>query len=331
MSDDEMAYLCTSRTEWVNPVIGKDISELHCIQVYDITVDSSELNNIATPEWLASRAAKSLKNDMDYAINEYTCERIKLNFPKNIHEMTPDKITFCSVQLHHKVRDRIKNEKLKNMKTTGVQTEQISMLQLLTNAFGQNFEKLFANKLQRHNSNHMTLFVPEEISPDWPEWLPLPWFGTFTKETLYMFARYNFEMSDINENEVKIQKNDSTLVVHQALVNPNALSFTNLGTLYIVYKVTPFSNSQYMTKLLTTGAGQSTDSLSFEIASNKETDSGQTIEQNLVELKDHEKKRSKPRNNLGKKLTTDKSSMDMKDRGKAKTNEMRLLQKEAHR
>ena len=70
MSDDEMAYLCTSRTEWVNPVIEKDISELPCIQVYDITVDSSELNNIATPEWLVSRAAKSLKNDMDYTISK---------------------------------------------------------------------------------------------------------------------------------------------------------------------------------------------------------------------------------------------------------------------
>ena len=44
----------------------------------------------------------------------------------------------------------------------------------------------------------------------------------------------------------------------------------------------------------------------------------------------NEKKSSKSRQDLGKKLTSDKS-LENRDKGKAKTNEMRLLQKEAHR
>ena len=138
-------------------------------------------------------------------------------------------------------------------------------------------------------------------------------------------------MSDMNDNKVKVQKNDSNIVVHQALVNSNALSFTNLGTLYIVYKVTQLPNSQHMTKLPTMSSSRPNESLGSEHTSNKETDSEQTIEHNLVEPKDHERKKSKSRNDLGRKLTADKSSMDVKDKGKAKTNEMRLLQKESHR
>ena len=236
MSDDEMADLCARQAEWVNPIIGKEISDLDTIQVYDLSIDSSELDNIATNEWIRSKAAKSLKNDIDYAINEYGYDKMKLKFPKNVHEMTPDKITFCSVQLHYKVRDRIRNEQSKHMKNIAIQTEQFSIIQLLIHEFGQNFANLFASKLQGH-TNYLTLFVPESIPQNWPEWLPLPLLGILTKEMLSMFARHSIEMYDSNNNKVKLKKNDSGLVVHNALITSNRLSFTTLDTHCIVYKV----------------------------------------------------------------------------------------------
>lgn len=325
MSDDEMADLCVRQTEWVNPIVGKDISDLNCIQVYDLTVDSSELYNIATPEWIRSKAANSIKNDIDYAINEYTGNILKITFPKNVHEMTPDRITFCSVQLHHKVKDRIKNEKSKIMKSIAIQTEQFSMIQLLTREFGPDFENLFAPKLQRHSTNHLTLFLPQPIPQTWPEWLPIPFSGLFTKETLSMFARYNVEMYDSNNNKVKFKKHDSGIVVHQAVISSNALSFTTIGTHYTVYKVVQLQN---ISKSITPASSQSA-SYDEKSSTNFTKESEANIDTILSE-KDHERKKvSKSRNDLSKKMSTDKSLLETK--GKAKTNEMRLLQKEAHR
>ena len=80
-----------------------------------------------------------------------------------------------------------------------------------------NLVKILQTYLQiQGHTNYLTLFVPESIPQNWPEWLPLPLLGISTKEMLSMFARHSIEMYDSNNNKVKLKKNDSGLAVQCA-------------------------------------------------------------------------------------------------------------------
>ena len=126
-----------------------------------------------------------------------------------------------------------------------------------------------------------------------------------------------FLFKAVHETQVKLKKNDSGIVVHNAIITSNPLSFTTLDTHCIVYKVIQYDKPTILS--------QSADP--YVEVSNKEDES--IVEER--EQKEYERKKSsKSRQDLGKKLTSDKS-VENRDKGKAKTNEMRLLQKEAHR
>ena len=314
MSDDVLADLCHHNTEWVNPITEKDFVDLSSIQVYDLTTDSSEIHNLVTPEWLKSNAAESLKNDINYTIKAYELDTLKIIFPKHIHTMSPDKITFASIQ-HHKIQDRLQLES-KIMKSISVQTEDMSIIRLLGNEFGKDCELLFKNKIT-NSYKRLTIFVPEQIRSTWPEWLANPMSGLLTKELLTVLAESNVEMFDIHNNRVNItNKLDSSVVVQNSVIFSNELSFMTLNVHALVYKVKPLRIS---------GINHEPSNINEKIEDKKEEIYSEVNASQLPP-----KKLKSSRYESGKKNTSEKPN-DIKDKGKAKTYEMRVLQKEAYR
>lgn len=251
MTDMEKSLLCKTRREWQNPILNDFSERLFDIQVFDLSTDPTEMHNIANETWLNGKAANAMKKEFDSAMVNSGYEVLLIAFPDNVHEMTPDRITFCSVQLHHRIRERACNNvcKCKHMQsvttqTTGTQTHTTSKTETSSNTNASTASEMAfkmethaektpgetVNRFRKHNwnpnfvnylSQHitristtsipLTIFVPENLDEIWPTWLPAPVCGIYTKEAFH--AMYEHGIVDVqNTTHHVLLKNDVTIL-----------------------------------------------------------------------------------------------------------------------
>ena len=108
-----MSALVARQTHFKNPILDKNLKDCLC-QVYDLSIDPHEMNNIVCQDWLNGKACKFLEQCLQSYIIKANYDVLYLKFPSKIDKITPDKITFCSVQLHHRIRDKIHKAKCRN-------------------------------------------------------------------------------------------------------------------------------------------------------------------------------------------------------------------------
>ena len=97
LSRAERAHVCAATRAWENPVMKSHLSK-QIVQVYDLTIDPSEEHNLVNPEWIEGNAASALYAELCAAIIQCGYNSLQMNFPPNVHEMTPDHITFSHLQ-----------------------------------------------------------------------------------------------------------------------------------------------------------------------------------------------------------------------------------------
>jgi len=331
LSHSELSVVCSRISEWKNPITERDLISLGSIQVYDLTTDPSEMINIANIEWLQSKAALSLKSDIDVAVNECGYDNLKIIFPSYIHQMTPDKVTFCSVQLHNRLKDRINHEKEISKCNSETQTENITLPFLLNSEFG-NFSKLIIPKLQKHHSSPLTIFIPENFTntEKMQEWVPNSIIGVYNRDTLTLLAKNNIEIIDINGYKIKLRMINSNIILNESILCSNANFLIHSTSQIVFYKVKKNEEKE----------NKQEENKKNKIKSEKKTEYTSDITNidiiSLTSESTNSTKKSKSRNDIlvGRKLThtDDKKNQNFDEKkGKAKSNELRLIQKEAHR
>jgi len=325
ISHEERSNICERMVIWKNPLLNKPFYELQCVQIFDLSVDPSEISNLVCPDWLQGNAAIYLKEDFDTSLIDCSYEKLHIKFPKKIHEMTPDKITFCSVQLHHRVREKIKQEKVKYVESKHTQTES-NVRQSLTNILHENTTSLVMNKIQKHQNGPLTVFVPEETLTNWSDWIPNPIHGILTIEQFHLFAKNNITINDIfNTSKLNFKIIEKDIFVNAAKIHskPHYISVESTKTQLVIYKITRHVQELRQVKLE-----------SKEKESDTKSDSASYTSETLI-------KKTKSRHHLtnGRKIDVpnkdkewkEKESKEIVAKGKAKSIENKLLQNVAKR
>lgn len=322
----ELATLCHRTHEWKNPILNKDLSEL-TVQIYDLTTDPCEITNIANHVWLASKIASSLKRDVDDAIREFRFEDMVVRFPENVDHMTPDKITFCSVQLHHRVRDRVRECKSVSRVSTSTQTEETTLRNALLSKIDAALVTLLLPHMQPMDSP-MTVFIPDHPIRHLPEWLPVPTKGILTFENLRHFAQESVALPSAKQ-VLEFKLLNAEVTVNQCRIS-NAVETLHFQTFTIfVYTVSPpvMADRSNQPSIVTTAPTISPNTRPFAKASPLHDVAPDVTVTPAV----HPKSRNPERTLHRIRSTQKKADPRTELKGKAKHMEISRLQKEAHR
>lgn len=108
---DTKAKAMHARQNWPNPVFCAPFDELRkrcALQMYDLQSDPDERWNLADDEhWIGATLATRLGEEVKRASTHHKLDTLTLHIPANVHVLSPEHVTFCSVQLHARIRARV--------------------------------------------------------------------------------------------------------------------------------------------------------------------------------------------------------------------------------
>ena len=100
------------RSQWPNPVSDASFDELRrkrALQIYDLHADPEERWNLAEDQrWVGSGLASQLEGVIQQAMAHHKLQSFTLVIPPDVHRLSPEHVTFCSVQLHNRIRARVR-------------------------------------------------------------------------------------------------------------------------------------------------------------------------------------------------------------------------------
>jgi len=206
---EELSDLCKNTSDWYNPILIFDLGYFKQVQIYDLTTDVLELENLAdNPEFLQTTIACSLKTEMNKSIEAHGYSKLKIIFPDRLLDFSPDDVTFNSVQLHDCARKRFKRQKSDATANKSTQTDYKSQHELLKTILShdshllhmlQNFENLPLTIFQ--NVNHRVKNCPK------------PLLGIYTKESFRKIHRLNVELKNIANERVVIEMVNESVTI----------------------------------------------------------------------------------------------------------------------
>ena len=207
--DIAQARLLESKTRWANPMLGSTLTTLrdtYTLQVYEHVTDPHEADNLAAQDdWLRTTAAHNIKAKIDESLRHHHLSELHLIVPESVHTLGPERVTFCSVQLHHRIRDRIRPPidtaivpVPPSIRSVGTQTEEPSFANALNRAFGCDLAQLISTQLRNVDNIPLTIFAPDDVvnTTTWPNWAPLPLKGAYTGDNMLHAAREDLPLID---------------------------------------------------------------------------------------------------------------------------------------
>lgn len=246
-----------TRTTWNNPVLSRSFSEFgedDAFQVYDLTSDRNELHDLSKlPEWCRTDTALAVKQAVDDALRHHKLEMLSLIVPTNVHALSANRVSVCSVMLHNRVRDLIHPlERAPSPTTTmtprpalrgaATQTEDISMIKALNDAFGTDISTAIASRLTVR-SGPLTVFAPDGLSPDaqLPNWVPPPLRGAHEQQAMLDAADRGLLLTDaVNGDTHRLTRtaSDTNVLMRSCrILLQSATSLIYSGGFIIGYRV----------------------------------------------------------------------------------------------
>lgn len=255
LDDMARARLYQQTTRWTNPVFEvplHQLAALDAVQVYDHSTDPSELCNLAGhDDWTRTECARRLKMRVDSSIRHHRLDTFDLTVPENIHLLTADRVTFCSVQLHHRIRDRIRGNGKAATRNASTQTEtdDMSFAQALRRTFGNELGDLLAGQVRGVEGADITVFAPEDAvgMSTWPNWAPLPLRGAYTRDGLLQTVERRLAVHDITGKSCTPREDASpeTIQIGDARVSlRTAVHIVHAGGVAIGYRVYRATHSE---------------------------------------------------------------------------------------
>lgn len=252
-----LSRIYESQLNWNNPILHRTLVEFAqdgAVQMYDLTSDRSELNNLSEhSDWCRSETATEIKRSVDDAMRHHSLEVLPLVIPSNVHALGAERVSICSVQLHHRVRDAIRpleqvtrplqsNPEHRVLKTMTTQTEDISLIKALNDTFGTDISSAIAAQLTIR-SGPLTVFAPDGLSPDsqLPEWVPPPLRGAHEREAMLDAADRGLLLTDAVSGEthqLTRTANDANVLIRSCrILLQSATSLIYSGGFIIGYRV----------------------------------------------------------------------------------------------
>ena len=221
LSPSSKATIMREITTWANPVLDASFAGLaaqEALQVYDHTSDPRETSNLAAhSDWIASPAAKRIKEEIDRAIRHHRLQTITATVPENVHEIGSEHVTFCSVQLHHRIRDRVRSDRPTPAPTptsiqhVSTQTDEPTLARSVGHVFGEVAANLVSTQIRESSEAILTIFVPIEdgLPPYWPSWAPPPVRGAHGRDDLLRAAKEGAGFTDVVRGDThKVARHD---------------------------------------------------------------------------------------------------------------------------
>lgn len=219
LSYNDTLKICTRIHEWKNPVYYNEFEEEH-LQVFDISVDPEEKHNIVQGNWIKSDTAVVLKRNLNNTIEECGYHKLSIRFPQNMMDLTPDKITFSSIQMHNRMKDRMQENRTATLASVSCQTELPVLNDVLLDMTNGDFAKYLMSKINKILHVPLTIFINKNENT-WQDWLPDPVIGTFNYDTFTYLARSNLSITSIKGTQYKIS-NNGKILIHKCIVSQNS-------------------------------------------------------------------------------------------------------------
>ena len=196
---------------WANPVLDgslTDFANRNALQVYEHTSDPYETKNLADMRpWLLGDSATHMKEMINDELVALNLRELRFKIPEKVLSLSVNHVSFCSVQLHHRIRDRMRalshnplaTPQLQ-MRHAHTQTDDVSLHDALLQTYGA----IVGDLIQTHVSEHaldapLTVFAPYEdveTTTEWPGWALLPLRGVYTKDTMLKVAQHGISVTD---------------------------------------------------------------------------------------------------------------------------------------
>lgn len=201
----ELSRFFERHERFANPLLQHNLAELEengmgSVSAYEHTSDPDEMDDLMLHrDWPLGQAAKAIKERINASLADQGLGSFLLRVPANIHALTPDRVTFCSVQLHHRVRDRLRPLDARNappirrLRDATTQTETPPSIQeALGGVCSRDEARVIATKLRAvpEQVTSLTVLVPDEGGDrDWPSWVPPPLKGALDPSDFAQRAR----------------------------------------------------------------------------------------------------------------------------------------------
>lgn len=200
LSHSDTWIMCSRIHTWKNPVYYTDIFHHQNTQVYDITLDPDEQENIANESWCKSENAISLKNDTNNAIEKYGFQNLEIRFPGNISDISLEKSIFSPIQSHKNLKKKSTSTAI--FSNVSCQTQNMSLNDICENILGVEYTKQFIPKITKMMNVPLTICVERSQT----KWLIEPLIGTFTYDSLLQVACMNGHVTNILGQSYNVQK-----------------------------------------------------------------------------------------------------------------------------
>ena len=195
---------------WPNPVLHAslpDFAARGALQVYEHTSDPYELNNLAhCPLWLAGEAATRIKPIIDAELHALKLRELHFKIPEQVSALSVEHVSFCSVQLHHRVRERMRAGGTApllaprlNMRHAETQTDEVTLHDALSTTYGSSVCHLIKSRLPDVTTDvPLTIFVPygDVDAEEWHAWAPRPLRGAYSKDAMRNVAEHGISVTD---------------------------------------------------------------------------------------------------------------------------------------
>tara|TARA_B110001450_G_scaffold256652_1_gene287992 strand:+ start:517 stop:2967 length:2451 start_codon:yes stop_codon:yes gene_type:complete len=242
------------REEWPNPVLHGSLSEFatrKALQVYEHTTDPYETNNLAsTIPWLIGDSATSIKKIIDDELMALNLQNIQLKIPETILSLSIDDVSFCSVQLHNRIRERVRAMSSTPLTLSKVsmchaetQTNEVTLRDALSNTYGPNIcHMLQAQVPVQPIGMPLTIFAPHDDidTEEWPVWVPLPIRGAYNRDSMLKVAKNGMSVTDAISGRTHVPTGfDSENVFFQScrVLLKTAVNIFHSGGLVVGYRV----------------------------------------------------------------------------------------------
>lgn len=254
-----LSKLFEKQASWINPVLNwslQEFSDRRALQVYEHSSDPQELNNLAfeSTNWCASETARAIKLCVDDAIRHHRIEKILLSVPQNAQALTPETVSLCSVQLHNRVREtiyRLPNppyeespnaSEARETMDAGTQTEDISFIKALNEAFGADISSAISSQLGQTAHGPLTVFAPDGLDADarLPNWVPVPLHGALASDAMLNAADKGYALKDVVGNTQQLTRTMSgsnVLLRRCRILLQSATNLMYTGGMLVGYRV----------------------------------------------------------------------------------------------
>ena len=253
-----LSRIYEKQTSWTNPVLTlsmHDFAARGALQVYDHSNDRNELHNIAVERtsWCASAAASSIKVRADEAIRHHRLEELLLTVPENVHAITPERVSVCSVQLYNRVRETIHPlasassvappiPQPRLFVDANTQTEDVSLMKALNAAFGVEVSSAISS-LVAVAEGPLTVFAPDGLNADaqLPSWVPPPLRGAYERDALLDAADRGVPLTDAAKGDAhtltRADTSSSVMLRRCRILLHSATSLVYSGGFILGYRV----------------------------------------------------------------------------------------------